>query len=85
MRAKAKELGLIVHVPERQPYIKMFQEGLNSYKKEEMINAIYKGEAKITWIRDIKLVDKSKIIKSLQKKSVATTGSGIPHGEERCI
>ena len=68
MRAKAKELGLIVHVPERQPYIKMFQEGLNSYKKEEMINAIYKGDAKITWIRDIKLVDKTKIIKSLQKR-----------------
>ena len=66
MRAKAKELGLIVHVPECQPYIKMFQEGLNSYKKEEMIKAIYKGEAKITWIRDIKLVDKAKIIKSLQ-------------------
>ena len=32
-----------------------------------MTNAIYKGEAKIIWIRDIKLVDKPKIIKSLQK------------------
>ena len=68
MRAKAKELGLIVHVPDRQPYTAMFQEGLNSYKKEEMLNAVYRGEAKITWIRDIKQVDKPKIIRSLQKR-----------------
>ena len=68
MREEAKELGIIVHVPQHQPFIKMFQEGLNSYKKEEMIKAVYKGETKITWIREIKLTDKAKIIKSLQRR-----------------
>ena len=67
MREEVKELGIIVHVPQHQPFIKMFQEGLNSYKKEEMIKAVYKGETKFICIREIKLTDKTNVDRMYQE------------------
>ena len=76
MREKAKEIGIVIHVPEMPPYTKMFREGLTYIRKEEMIRALYRREAKLTWQKKHKSGQRQNN-KSTKKKAPAPTGYRI--------
>ena len=67
MRERAKEIGIVIHVPEMPPYTKMFREELTNNRKEEMLLALYRGEAKIAWQKEHTSLDRDKILKALRK------------------
>ena len=64
-----KEVNIVVYVPYTERYHKMFSRALTDQEKGEIVEALFKGLAKITW--DYPQFTKSSLIRALQGKKVS--------------
>ena len=64
-----KEVNIVVYVAHTEHYHRMFSKAITDQDKSEIIEALFKGLAKITW--DYLQITKSSLIRALQSKKIS--------------